>query len=97
MKPKYSGCDFPITFHQFFLQNSHHEKFLLIAEKRKSMVLLKKKKKSSNILEICEGIVMLVAIFFTSAEIFFDGVIDWADYFFIGLFSLSFIGYIIYK
>lgn len=99
LKPKCSGCDFPITFHQYFLQNSHHVKLCVNCKEAKinGTFKEKKKKKSLNKLEICEGIVMLVAIFFTSFEIFFDGVIDWADYLFYGIFGLSFIGYISYK
>ena len=99
LKPKCSGCDFPITFHQFFLQNIHHEKFCVNCEEAKinGTFKEKKKKRSSNKLQICEGIVMIIVIFFTSAEIFFDGVIDWADYFFIGFFCLIVIGYIVYK
>ena len=99
LKPKCSGCDFPITFHQFFLQNSHHEKLCLNCKEAKINGTFKEKKKKQglNKMEICEGIIMIFALSFTFMEVLLDGVFDWGDFIFIGFVSLIPIGYIIYK
>ena len=55
----------------------------------------KKKLKNSKIWVFFQAIALFLCILIPSIEIFLDGIIDWADYLFYGIFGLSFIGYII--
>ncbi len=99
LNPKCSVCDMPLTFHHLLLKENSQETLCIMCEEAKINGTLKgkeKKKKTFKILEICEGIFILLMMILTSAEPFLDGVIDWADYFFIGLFSLMIIGFLSY-
>ena len=99
LKPKCTVCNLPLSFHHFLLHKNLHEKLCIICSEAKingSLKKRQKKQRKSKIWVIFRAICLCCPLVFFSIEIFLDGVFDWADYLFIGIFVSIFIGYISY-
>ena len=94
LKPKCSVCSLPLSFHYFLFERNSPEQLCIICLEAKINGTLeerKKKTKRSKMPEILQLICMSVVLLLSTAEAFFDGVFDWGDYIFIGLFSFLFL------